>query len=83
MKQSFVEKMGCLERIAAEDEICRSYTDTLAELKVSYDRLLRFLPRPLRRRIEGYVGYQAMLLQRKLVLACQHMDFSEPKKGNG
>lgn len=79
MEQSFVEKMRRLEQLAQQDEICRDYRATLEQLKPGMDKLLRFLPRPLRRRVEAYGKYRDMLHQRMLVLACQNMEFQDKK----
>ena len=77
MERDNLEKLKQLERIAAEDAICRDYAKSAEQLENVFRRVLRQLPDADAKKLEAYVQYRQLHAQRMLWLACGHMEFQK------
>lgn len=77
MDREFQERIRKLERLLAEDEICRVYRDSARELDAALGDLMRRLPQEDREILLGLRECAALLRLRERTVICETMRFAE------
>ena len=77
MDREFQERIRKLERLLAEDEICRVYRDSARVLDAALGDLMRRLPREDREILLGLRECSTLLRLREQTLICETMRFAE------
>ena len=82
MDREFQERIRKLERLLAEDEICRGYRDSARELDAALGDLMRRLPQEDREILLGLRECAALLRLREQPLLCEPMRCAETCKNS-
>lgn len=79
MEKTEFDRMRSLDEIAEADEIYTIWRKSREEFAVQFEAFANEQPENIRNILWGYAGAGEMMWQRKLNLACMHMDFMEKK----
>ena len=77
MDREFQERIRKLERLLAEDDICRVYRDSARELDAALGDLMRRLPQEDREILLGLRECTTLLRLRERTVICETMRFAE------